>query len=67
MRGSNTDRREQHGADGRLTGDLSSQPILAPRVSKVPAQDSDYLTTAQGVRLEHTDDSLKVGATGPDA
>jgi catalase len=55
----------QKGAQGRLTGELAQKPILAPRVSKVPAQDSDFLTTAQGVRLEHTDDSLKVGPRGP--
>ena len=40
-------------------------PVLTPRASKVPAQDSQYLTTAQGVRLSHTDDSLKVGERGP--
>ncbi len=55
----------QRGAHGRLTGPPAPQPILAPRTSKVPAQDSDYLTTAQGVRLEHTDDSLKAGSRGP--
>ena len=31
----------------------------------MPAQDSDFLTTAQGQRLAHTDDSLKVGDRGP--
>jgi catalase len=31
----------------------------------VPAQDSPFLTTAQGQRLEHTDNSLKVGERGP--
>ncbi len=40
-------------------------PILSPRTSKVPAQDSDFLTTAQGVRLSETDDSLKAGERGP--
>src|SRR5215218_1360608 len=40
-------------------------PVLTPRTSKVPAQDSEYLTTAQGQRLSHTDDSLKAGARGP--
>ncbi len=39
--------------------------VLTPRSSKVPAQDSEFLTTAQGVRLSHTDDSLKVGTRGP--
>jgi catalase len=39
--------------------------VLSPRASKVPAQDSEFLTTAQGVRLPHTDDSLKAGARGP--
>ena len=41
------------------------RPTLVPRSSKVPAQDSDYLTTAFGQRLSHTDDSLKVGDRGP--
>jgi catalase len=40
-------------------------PILNPRGSKVPAQDSEYLTTAQGQRLHHTDDSLTAGRRGP--
>ncbi len=40
-------------------------PILNPRTSKVPAQDSEHLTTAQGQRLEHTDDSLTAGSRGP--
>ncbi len=31
----------------------------------MPAQDSEVLTTAQGVRLQHTDDSLKAGVRGP--
>jgi catalase len=62
---SETRARPQQGARGRLVGTLDAQPILAPRVSKVPAQDSDFLTTAQGVRLEHTDDSLKAGPRGP--
>src|SRR3954470_19580141 len=41
------------------------RPTLVPRSSKVPAQDSDYLTTAFGQRLSHTDNSLKAGARGP--
>ena len=40
-------------------------PTLVPRTSKLPAQDSEYLTTAFGQRLSHTDDSLKVGDRGP--
>src|SRR5215204_6776633 len=40
-------------------------PTLVPRTSKVPAQDSDYLTTAFGQRLSHTDNSLKAGERGP--
>src|SRR4051812_47185371 len=56
---------EQQGARGRLELDMTAKPILAPRVSKVPAQDSDFLTTAQGQRLSHTDDSLKAGERGP--
>lgn len=42
-----------------------NNPVLVPRASKVPAQDSEFLTTAQGVRLSHTDDSLKAGRRGP--
>ena len=57
--------KEQQGARGRLTTNAARKPILAPRVSKVPAQDSDFLTTAQGQRLAQTDDSLKVGSRGP--
>src|SRR6478736_9826880 len=56
---------EQQGARGRLKTNEARQPILAPRLSKVPAQDSDFLTTAQGQRLSHTDDSLKAGDRGP--
>ena len=41
------------------------RPVLVPRRSKVPAQDSEYLTTPQGVRVAHTDDSLKAGERGP--
>jgi catalase len=40
-------------------------PIPSPRTSKVPAQDSEYLTTPQGVRIAHTDDSLTAGVRGP--
>ena len=43
----------------------TAQPVLVPRTSKVPAQDSEFLTTAQGQRLSHTDDSLKAGRRGP--
>jgi catalase len=43
----------------------SAEPILVPRGSKVPAQDSEFLTTSTGVRLHHTDDSLKAGSRGP--
>ena len=43
----------------------ADRPVLVPRVSKVPAQDSEFLTTQQGVRLPDTDNSLKVGARGP--
>lgn len=58
-------RRDQQGAKGRVTADASIPPILNPRTSKVPAQDSDFLTTAHGARLPHTDDSLKAGDRGP--
>src|SRR5215217_329685 len=47
------------------TGVVAPQPVLTPRSSKVPAQDSDFLTTAYGQRLSATDDSLKVGERGP--
>jgi catalase len=57
--------KDQKGARGRLTAQTVRQPILSPRSSKVSAEDSDYLTTQQGVRLTHTDDSLKVGERGP--
>ncbi len=56
---------DQQGARGRLVADSSPKPILTPRASKVPAQDSDFLTTAQGVRIPQTDDSLKAGRRGP--
>src|SRR3954447_26228600 len=46
-------------------GAAKDEVVLAPRVSKVPGQDSEYLTTTTGVRIEHTDDSLKVGSRGP--
>jgi hypothetical protein len=39
---------DQQGAEGRLTSDHSQPRILTPRTSKVPAQDSDFLTTSQG-------------------
>ena len=56
---------DQQGAKGRLTSNPSAPPILTPRTSKVPAQDSDFLTTSQGARLPDTDDSLKAGSRGP--
>jgi catalase len=37
--------------------------LVTPR--GLPAQDSAYLTTAQGVRLPDTDHSLKAGPRGP--
>jgi catalase len=40
-------------------------PVLSPRASKVPAQDSEFLTTSLGQRLSQTNDSLKVGRRGP--
>jgi catalase len=39
--------------------------VMVPRGGKVPAQDSEFLTTAQGQRVENTDDSLKGGMRGP--
>ncbi|MGD9702540.1 MAG: catalase [Acidimicrobiia bacterium] len=58
-------KKDQQGAKGRLVADTTRSPILNPRGSKVPAQDSDFLTTAQGQRLSHTDDSLTAGVRGP--
>ncbi|MGY6500995.1 MAG: catalase [Acidimicrobiales bacterium] len=46
------------------TAPTDSAPVLSPRASKVPAQDSEFLTTAQGQRLPHTDDSLTAGPRG---
>ena len=54
----------QQGAQGRVTT-TPEQPVLTPRSSRVPAQDSDFLTTAQGVRVADTDNSLKAGVRGP--
>ncbi len=49
-----------NGSNGSVRG-----PVLTPRASRLPAQDSEHLTTAQGVRLHHTDDSLTAGPRGP--
>ena len=57
--------KDQQGARGRVVADVAEPPIQVPRSSKVPAQDSDFLTTAQGVRVAQTDDSLTVGSRGP--
>jgi catalase len=57
--------RDQQGAHGRLQTDGTAPPVLVPRGSKVPAQDSDFLTTAHGQRVSHTDDSLTAGSRGP--
>ena len=56
---------DQQGAKGRLATAAARPPILAPRTSKLPAQDSDFLTTGHGQRLSQTDDSLKAGSRGP--
>ena len=58
-------KKKQRGAKGRLEATTTVEPVLVPRTSKVPGQDSDFLTSAQGQRLVHTDDSLKAGARGP--
>jgi catalase len=55
----------QQGPQGRLEQPVTEPPLLTPRGSKVPGQDSDYLTTSQGLRLPNTDDSLKAGVRGP--
>ncbi|HEY1737544.1 MAG TPA: hypothetical protein VGI86_02475, partial [Acidimicrobiia bacterium] len=51
------------GTNGAGENDRALIPV--PRLAKVPAQDSEFLTDAQGHRIEHTDDSLKAGARGP--
>ena len=58
-------KKDQQGAKGRLVARTTEPPIPNPRASKVPAQDSDFLTSAQGQRLPHTDDSLTAGVRGP--
>ncbi len=58
-------KRQTKSPNGSQANGNATSPVLAPRVSKVPVQDSEFLTTAQGQRLEHTDDSLKAGARGP--
>jgi catalase len=51
---------------GREPEPTALRPMIpTPRGSKVPAQDSEVLTTAHGQRLSHTDDSLKAGRRGP--
>ncbi len=45
--------------------DTERRLIPVPRLAKAPSQDSQFLTDAQGHRLEHTDDSLKAGTRGP--
>jgi catalase len=49
----------------RAPAEPARKPIPVPRGGKVPAQDSEYLTTGQGQRLNHTDNSLTAGARGP--
>jgi catalase len=59
-----TSRSRQPGRDG--AADVGQRtPKLVPRTAKVPAQDSEYLTTATGARLSQTDDSLTAGRRGP--
>ena len=53
---------------GQAAGEAATRAqalVPSPRTSKVPAQDSEFLTTQQGQRVAHTDDSLKAGARGP--
>jgi catalase len=63
--GSMSQRRESTERAEAAVPPPSAEPILVPRGSKVPAQDSEFLTTSTGVRLHHTDDSLKAGSRGP--
>jgi len=58
--------RDQQGARGRAVAPAAQPPIQVPHTSRVPGHDSDYLTTALGVRLPHTDDSLKACEGGSD-
>jgi catalase len=44
---------------------VTRRAIPSPRTGAVPAQDSEFLTSLQGQRLQQTDDSLKAGARGP--
>lgn len=53
--------RDHQGARCRAVAPAAQPPIQVPRTSRVPGHDSDYLTTALGVRPPHTDDSLKGG------
>jgi pimeloyl-ACP methyl ester carboxylesterase len=52
------------GANGRLQASVEPALVLTPGASKVPAQDSDFPTTAAGQRLAHTDDSREAGVRG---
>jgi catalase len=61
----NASARAQQGPQGRAVAEPDRGPIPTPRGGRVPAQDSDFLTTQQGVRLPRTDDSLKAGVRGP--
>ena len=62
---SNATKRAQQGPKGRRVASTTEPPVLTPRTSKVPGQDSDFLTSPQGVRIADTDDSLKAGVRGP--
>ena len=55
------------GAGGRadLVDTAAGVGVLSPRTGDLPGQDSEFLTSAQGVRIPHTDDSLKAGRRGP--
>ncbi|MFN8023220.1 MAG: catalase [Acidimicrobiales bacterium] len=52
-------------ASEQMPQGAAAGPVLTPRTSRLPAQDSEFLTTAQGVRLHSTDDSLTAGERGP--
>jgi catalase len=67
MAGNGHGRRTSRSVEGGVSQDSPDghRRIPVPRVSKVPAQDSEFLTDAQGHRLSHTDDSLKAGVRGP--
>jgi catalase len=52
-------------ASSRSSGSARSRSLNGFDEAELPAQTSDYLTTAQGLRMPDTDHSLKAGERGP--